>query len=187
MAWLNYHHRLYFWTVVRQGGVSKAAVKLRLSQPTVSAQVKMLEGSLGERLLERQGRTLVLTEVGRVVYGGGQCRAEADCVPATGRPRLMSGPKCSTICWPSPAPRSLQPGRRKRACGVSRTNRHRTRGVSSLPSGGRRPGAHGLGAVLRDFRRTPAETPGRDRDRRHGEERDVRQVSQRPSASASRK
>ncbi len=68
MEWLNYHHLLYFWTVVREGGVSKAAAKLRLSQPTVSAQVKMLEGSLGERLLERQGRTLALTEAGRVVY-----------------------------------------------------------------------------------------------------------------------
>ena len=68
MDWLNYHHLLYFWTVVREGGVSKAAEKLRLSQPTISAQVKMLEGSLGERLLERQGRTLVLTEAGRVVY-----------------------------------------------------------------------------------------------------------------------
>ena len=68
MEWLNYHHLLYFWTVVREGGVSKAAAKLRLSQPTISAQVKMLEGSLGERLLERQGRTLALTEAGRVVY-----------------------------------------------------------------------------------------------------------------------
>ena len=68
MDWLNYHHLHYFWTVVREGGVSKAAEKLRLSQPTISAQVKMLEGALGERLLERQGRTLALTEVGRVVY-----------------------------------------------------------------------------------------------------------------------
>lgn len=68
MDWLNYHHLFYFWTVVREGGVSKAAEKLRLSQPTISAQVKMLEGALGERLLERQGRTLALTEVGRVVY-----------------------------------------------------------------------------------------------------------------------
>ena len=68
MDWLNYHHLLYFWTVVREGGVSKAAEKLRLSQPTVSAQVKMLEGALGEALLERQGRTLALTEIGRVVY-----------------------------------------------------------------------------------------------------------------------
>ena len=64
---LNYHHLLYFWTVVREGGVSRAAGKLRLSQPTISAQVKMLEAALGERLLERQGRTLVLTDVGRVV------------------------------------------------------------------------------------------------------------------------
>lgn len=67
MDWLNYHHLLYFWTVVREGGISKAAAKLQLSQPTVSAQVKMLEHALGERLFQRKGRTLVLTEVGRVV------------------------------------------------------------------------------------------------------------------------
>ena len=67
MDWLNYHHLLYFWTVVREGGISKAAEKLRLSQPTVSAQVKMLEEALGERLFQRKGRTLVLTEVGHVV------------------------------------------------------------------------------------------------------------------------
>jgi LysR family transcriptional regulator, transcriptional activator of nhaA len=67
MDWLNYHHLLYFWTVVREGGVSKAAEKLRLSQPTISAQVKMLEDALGERLFQRKGRTLVLTDVGRVV------------------------------------------------------------------------------------------------------------------------
>ena len=48
MEWLNYHHLLYFWTVVREGGVVRAAEKLRLSQPTVSAQVKALEARLGE-------------------------------------------------------------------------------------------------------------------------------------------
>ena len=68
MDWLNYHHLLYFRTVVLEGGVTKAAEKLRLSQPTISAQVKALEGALGVRLLERQGRTLALTEMGRVVY-----------------------------------------------------------------------------------------------------------------------
>jgi len=68
MEWLNYHHLLYFWTVVREGGVSKAAGKLRLSQPTISAQVKMLEESLGQRLFDRKGRSLVLTDVGRVVF-----------------------------------------------------------------------------------------------------------------------
>lgn len=68
MEWLNYHHLLYFWTVVREGSVSRAAAQLRLSQPTVSAQIKLLEEALGEQLFERQGRRLVLTEVGRVVH-----------------------------------------------------------------------------------------------------------------------
>jgi len=68
MEWLNYHHLLYFWTVVREGGVSKAAVKLRLAQPTISAQVRQLEESLGDRLFQRHGRTLVLTDVGRLVF-----------------------------------------------------------------------------------------------------------------------
>ena len=68
MEWLNYHHLLYFWTVVREGSVSKAAARLRLTQPTISAQVRMLETALGERLWQRQGRTLLLTEVGRVVF-----------------------------------------------------------------------------------------------------------------------
>jgi LysR family transcriptional regulator, transcriptional activator of nhaA len=67
MIQLNYHHLLYFWTVAREGGVSKAAEKLRLSQPAISAQIKSLEASLGERLFQRQGRTLVLTDVGRLV------------------------------------------------------------------------------------------------------------------------
>ena len=68
MEWLNYHHLLYFWTVVREGSVSKAADKLRLSQPTISAQVRMLEQSIGERLFLRRGRTQSLTDVGRTVY-----------------------------------------------------------------------------------------------------------------------
>src|SRR5687768_3209989 len=68
MEWLNYHHLLYFWTVAREGGISKAADKLRLSQPTISAQVRLLEESLGEKLFQRQGRSLVMTDVGRVVY-----------------------------------------------------------------------------------------------------------------------
>jgi LysR family transcriptional activator of nhaA len=65
MEWLNYHHLLYFWTVAREGGISKAAEKLRLSQPTISAQVRMLEEAVRERLFQRHGRTLVLTDTGR--------------------------------------------------------------------------------------------------------------------------
>jgi LysR family transcriptional activator of nhaA len=68
MDWLNYHHLLYFWMVVREGGVGRAAEKLRLSQPTVSSQVRALEKMLGERLFTRAGRRLVPTDVGQVVF-----------------------------------------------------------------------------------------------------------------------
>lgn len=68
MDWINYHHLLYFWTVVREGSVVKAAAVLRLSQPTVSSQVRALEASLGEPLFTRVGRRLVPTETGHMVF-----------------------------------------------------------------------------------------------------------------------
>jgi LysR family transcriptional regulator, transcriptional activator of nhaA len=64
--WLNYHHLLYFWTVARLGSVTKAADELRLGPATVSAQVRRLEESLGEKLFQKSGRRLVLTEMGHV-------------------------------------------------------------------------------------------------------------------------
>lgn len=72
MHWLNYHHLLYFWTVVREGTVSAAAEKLFVSQSTVSGQLRELERTVGEKLLEKKGRRLVLTETGRMVadYAG---------------------------------------------------------------------------------------------------------------------
>ncbi len=69
MQRLNYHHLLYFWTVVREGGVGRAAQRLQLAQPTVSGQIRRLEQALGQRLLERRGRRLALTETGRMVHG----------------------------------------------------------------------------------------------------------------------
>jgi LysR family transcriptional activator of nhaA len=68
VEWLNYHHLLYFYTVAREGSVVRAAQQLRLAQPTLSGQIRKLEESLDERLFARQGRHLVLTEVGRMVY-----------------------------------------------------------------------------------------------------------------------
>jgi LysR family transcriptional activator of nhaA len=68
MAFLNYHHLMYFWTVAREGGVARAAEKLHLSSPTISAQIHELEGVLAEKLFERRGRTLVLTEMGQLVF-----------------------------------------------------------------------------------------------------------------------
>jgi LysR family transcriptional activator of nhaA len=68
VEWLNYHHLLYFWMTAREGSVSRASQKLSLSQPTVSAQIKLLEDVLGVTLFQRQGRSLALTDTGRVVF-----------------------------------------------------------------------------------------------------------------------
>lgn len=68
MDWLNYHHLLYFWTVAREGSVTRASEILELTQPTVSTQVAALERSFGTPLFKRTGRAVSLTEAGRVVF-----------------------------------------------------------------------------------------------------------------------
>jgi LysR family transcriptional regulator, transcriptional activator of nhaA len=65
---LNHHHLFHFWTVVREGGVTRASEKLNVSQPTISGQLRELEEALGEKLLARSGRTVALTDIGRTVY-----------------------------------------------------------------------------------------------------------------------
>jgi len=79
MRWLNYQHLYYFWHVARAGSVTVAARQLKLAQPTVSAQLKSFEHVLGEKLFERHGRGLKLTEAGQLaaryaerIFGIGQ-------------------------------------------------------------------------------------------------------------------
>ena len=86
MEWLNFHHLRYFWTVARKGGVRKAADELHVSQPSISAQIRLLEDSLGEKLFKRSGRSLVLTEMGHLVL------TYADEIFSAGR-ELMSAVK----------------------------------------------------------------------------------------------
>ena len=68
MEWLNYHHLLYFYMVAKEGSIAKAAAALRVSQPTISAQLRTLEENLSDKLFKRIGRRLELTENGRAVY-----------------------------------------------------------------------------------------------------------------------
>ncbi|MBN2476083.1 MAG: transcriptional activator NhaR [Pirellulales bacterium] len=67
MDWLNYHHLLYFWTVAREGSIARACERLHVAQPTISNQLRKLEKSIGEKLFQRAGRHLVLTETGQLV------------------------------------------------------------------------------------------------------------------------
>ena len=68
MDWLNYHHLLYFWVVAKEGGITQASKVLRLAHPTISGQIHRLEEVLGDKLFARKGRSLVLTETGRVAF-----------------------------------------------------------------------------------------------------------------------
>lgn len=68
MEWLNYHHLLYFWVAAREGSIVKASSVLNLTPPTISGQINALEESLGEKLFEKSGRRLALTEMGRVAF-----------------------------------------------------------------------------------------------------------------------
>ena len=59
--------RAFVW-VTESGGFAAAARHLKLSTPTISAQVQALEESLGARLLNRTTRRVSLTEIGREYY-----------------------------------------------------------------------------------------------------------------------
>jgi LysR family transcriptional regulator, transcriptional activator of nhaA len=65
---LNYQHLKYFWAVSRHGNLTRASAELLLTPQTVSTQIRDLEKGLGVELFSREGRRLVLTDIGRVVY-----------------------------------------------------------------------------------------------------------------------
>lgn len=65
---LNYNHLYYFYEVAKFGSISHAAKYLNLSQPSLSIQIKTLEGNLGFKLIEKKGRNIALTEKGQKVF-----------------------------------------------------------------------------------------------------------------------
>jgi LysR family transcriptional activator of nhaA len=62
---LNLKHLRYFAEVARRGSVTAAARALFVAPQTVSAQIQELADSVGQPLLERVGRRLVLTSAGQ--------------------------------------------------------------------------------------------------------------------------
>lgn len=57
---------IYFEAVVRFGGFTRAAEKLHIAQPAVSAQIRRLEAELGTTLLRRTTRHVSLTHAGEL-------------------------------------------------------------------------------------------------------------------------
>jgi LysR family transcriptional regulator, transcriptional activator of nhaA len=66
---LNFNHLYYFYVTAKSGGASTAANHLKVSQPSLSSQLKILEGSLNIKLFRKVGRNNQLTEAGLIVYG----------------------------------------------------------------------------------------------------------------------
>ncbi len=66
---INFHHLHYFWAVAHDGNLTRTAARLHVAQSALSAQIHQLEDALGEVLLARKGRGLVLTEAGVIALG----------------------------------------------------------------------------------------------------------------------
>jgi len=69
MSQLNLKHLRYFWMVASHGSITRASKLLHLTPQTISGQLRELEMQVGEKLFEKSGRQLVLTETGRMIPG----------------------------------------------------------------------------------------------------------------------
>ncbi|MCY9140414.1 LysR family transcriptional regulator [Peribacillus frigoritolerans] len=58
----------YFTAIAQEKQITRAAKKLHMAQPPLSHQLKLLEQELGVLLMERNGKEMVLTESGEVLY-----------------------------------------------------------------------------------------------------------------------
>jgi LysR family transcriptional activator of nhaA len=65
---INLKHLRYFWSVASYGSIARASEALFLTPQTISGQISDLEQSIGEKLFDREGRNLVLSETGRMVF-----------------------------------------------------------------------------------------------------------------------
>jgi len=93
--WLNFHHLRHFWMIARHHSVTRAAEALNISQSTLSEQLGELEDWLGQPLFDRRGRSLHLTDAGRIAL------EHAETIFETGRELLarfrQKGPDTSRV------------------------------------------------------------------------------------------
>ncbi len=64
---INYKHLHYFWSVAHEGSIANASKKLHITPQTISGQISLLEERIGNRLFEKVGRGLQLTDTGHLV------------------------------------------------------------------------------------------------------------------------
>ncbi|WP_042461863.1 LysR family transcriptional regulator [Neobacillus dielmonensis] len=58
----------YFIAIAEEKNITAAANRLHMSQPPLSMQLKQMEDELGVKLVERNGKSMELTDKGKVLY-----------------------------------------------------------------------------------------------------------------------
>lgn len=66
---MNFKHLHYFWVTAKAGGVMRAGAQLHTTPQTLSGQIRLLEEDLGRKLFKKSGRSMELTEAGRLALG----------------------------------------------------------------------------------------------------------------------
>ena len=69
---MNIRDLKYFVSTAKHGNFTKAAEECFVSQPTLSMQIKKLEGELGFELLERDKKKVMLTDAGRALLNAAE-------------------------------------------------------------------------------------------------------------------
>ncbi|MEA9356285.1 LysR family transcriptional regulator [Bacteriovorax sp. PP10] len=64
----NYNHLYYYYITAQFASITKASEYLKISQPSLSSQIKILEESMGVSLFIRNGRNIELTQKGKIIY-----------------------------------------------------------------------------------------------------------------------
>jgi DNA-binding transcriptional LysR family regulator len=96
----------YFTVVARHGNVGRAAVELRVAQPSLSRQMQRLEAQVGARLLDRSARGSALTAAGKVLLSHAEEllraaeRAVAEARATTEPDRLVVGHTGNLVITP---------------------------------------------------------------------------------------
>jgi DNA-binding transcriptional LysR family regulator len=111
---MELRHLRYFVAVAETENVSRAALKLHVSQPALSRQIRDLEDELGFSLFERSAKSVRLTEAGRVFLTESRAVLQrAEHAVDTARAVSVGGPGELHVGYaPSPTVRILPPALR---------------------------------------------------------------------------